>query len=228
MTEAMEPAAAEMLLEREAKGLQVPSVARIGLALFGGFSAVKAVSSVNTLLLIWALVATVVAVNAASVYALRRRQHVSWGTPGSFGSYRCLAHRSHPLVGISPNERERWLDVYCESAHVLVGPSGRGPGAVDRVLEQEGRSRQIALRVPYFLAAAPVVQATQLVLTIPSRAAQLFAHENPQLEVMEIPMDLPRFTVATMWHTRYEHDPGLQWLRRVLRDVVQKHVPEMS
>ena len=143
-------------------------------------------------------------------------------------SYRCLVHRTHPLVKISPNDRERWLDVYCESAHVLVGHSGRGPGTVDRLLEQEGRSRQIALRVPYFLAAAPVVQATRLVLTIPSRSAQLFAQEIPQLKVIEIPIELPSFTVAAMWHARYEHDPGLKWLRQVLRDVVREHVPEMS
>lgn len=136
-------------------------------------------------------------------------------------NYRCLVHHTHPLVDVPPTDRERWLDVFCNSAHVLVGRSGRGRGAVDRLLEAEGRSRHIALRVPYFLAAAPVVQTTRLVLTTPSRAALLFAHENPELEVLDPPMELPSFAVAAMWHTRYEHDPGLRWLRHVLTEAVQ-------
>ena len=56
-----DPAAAELLLEREAQGLQVPALARIGLALFGGFTALDGIPSLATRSMIWALIATVIA-----------------------------------------------------------------------------------------------------------------------------------------------------------------------
>ena len=138
-------------------------------------------------------------------------------------SYRCLVRHDHPLVAIPVEERGRWLEVFCDSAHVLVGRTGRGPGAMDRVLEREGSGlkRRVALRVPYFLAAAPMVQASQLVLTTPSRAALAFASMFRELVVLELPMELPSFAIGALWHARYERDQGLTWLRAVVRDEVE-------
>lgn len=75
--EPIEEAAAELLLEREAKGLQVPAFARVGFALYGGFVALDGIPSLLTRLSIWLVVAIVVLVNVASIHALRQRRHVS-------------------------------------------------------------------------------------------------------------------------------------------------------
>lgn len=73
----IEPAAAELLLEREAKSIQVPAVARMGLALFGGLTALNGVPSLLTKVVTWLFLAAIILINAASIYALRRRRHLS-------------------------------------------------------------------------------------------------------------------------------------------------------
>ncbi|MEL6179446.1 MAG: LysR family transcriptional regulator [Myxococcota bacterium] len=135
-------------------------------------------------------------------------------------SYRCLMRHDHPLAQVSPQDKERWLDHYCAAGHVLVGRTGRGLGRVGRTLAQEGRTRRVMLRVPYFLAAAPVVSSTNLVLTLPSRAALIFAAEDPDLIVSQVPLELPTFAVASIWHERYDRDPGLSWLRSAVDSVI--------
>lgn len=72
-----DPAADELLLDREAQGLQVPAIARIGLSLFGAYTSLDGIPSLATRSFIWSLVAASIVLNGYSVYALRRRRHVS-------------------------------------------------------------------------------------------------------------------------------------------------------
>jgi DNA-binding transcriptional LysR family regulator len=90
--------------------------------------------------------------------------------------------------------------------------TGRGAGVVDEVLRRRGRSRQVALRIPYFLAAPAIIAATNLVLTIPRAPAQVFAARWP-LRVVPPPIPLPSGTVHMWWHERFDNDPAHQWLR---------------
>lgn len=113
----------------------------------------------------------------------------------------------HPAVGARLD-----LDTYCALPHALISVTGRGPGLVDELLAKRGRTRRIALRIPYFLAAPALLAHTDLVLTAPRKAAEHFARPLG-LRVVPAPIPLPRGKISMVWHERYESDVASRWLR---------------
>ena len=71
-----DPAVSKLLLEREAKGLQVPAIARIAFSVFGGASALAGIPSRAPVAMIAAIVCATVVINLALVSALIRRRYV--------------------------------------------------------------------------------------------------------------------------------------------------------
>jgi DNA-binding transcriptional LysR family regulator len=126
-----------------------------------------------------------------------------------FGSgFVVLARADHPAIG-----RRLDLDTYCRLPHALVAVTGHGPGVVDDALAKLGRSRRVVLRVPYFLAAPPLLAQSDLLLTLPRVVAEHFAALYP-LKLYEPPVALPAGGgIAMAWHRRYARDGGLAWLR---------------
>ncbi len=127
----------------------------------------------------------------------------------------CVAREGHPAL-----ENGLDLDTYCELDHVLISASGRGPGVVDLFLEQQGRSRRVALRVPHFVVAPMVVARTDMVLTLASRLACKLA-PMLGLQIMPPPLELPTFTIRQLWHERYRHDAGHRFLRALVAEVAR-------
>jgi DNA-binding transcriptional LysR family regulator len=133
-------------------------------------------------------------------------------------SFACLVRRDHPEVGEALT-----LETYCRLPHALISPRGSGPTFVDEALARLGLARRIALRIPFFLAAPPIVARSDLVLTAPRRVAQLFAESLP-LRVLDPPLDLASFTVHALWHERDDADPAHVWLRRALARAAESVV----
>ena len=67
----------QLLLEREAKGLQIPAIARSAFAVFGGIAALDGIPSPATVRMIFIVVITIVTINTLFVVALRRRLYVT-------------------------------------------------------------------------------------------------------------------------------------------------------
>ena len=42
------------------------------------------------------------------------------------------------------------------------------------------------------------------------------------ITIRDVPLAVEGFTVALRWHARVDGDPGLAWLRRILRDVAPR------
>jgi DNA-binding transcriptional LysR family regulator len=108
------------------------------------------------------------------------------------------------------------IDRYLAVDHLLVAPRGTPGSIVDDLLAERGLHRRIALVVPQFLIAPAVVAATDLMWTAPAGLARAFAELLP-LTVREPPLALPGFAVSIRWHVRFDRDPGLSWLRGLLR-----------
>ncbi|MCB9544808.1 MAG: LysR family transcriptional regulator [Myxococcales bacterium] len=123
----------------------------------------------------------------------------------------CLVRTDHPEVGEALD-----LDTFCRLPHALISPSGRGGGAVDAALAQVGRSRRIALRIKFFLAAPFALARSDLILTAPSRLAQELAAALP-LRIVEPPLALPDFDLCLFFHERLRDDPGHRWLRGMVQ-----------
>jgi DNA-binding transcriptional LysR family regulator len=118
----------------------------------------------------------------------------------------CLVREGHPLGRMT-------LRDYAAAEHIVIEAHGGYRGAIDELLAAEGLTRKVVVRVPYFLAAPILVARTDLVLTVPSRVAELYAAMLP-LRRVEPPGSLRGFDVHAVWHTRFDRDAAVRWLRK--------------
>jgi DNA-binding transcriptional LysR family regulator len=139
----------------------------------------------------------------------------------------CFVRADHPALVSAPARSKRSakhaaapalsLEAFVAASHAVVSPSGAGPGLVDRVLEERGLARRVALRIPHFYSALAITAKSDLILTAPSALAAL-AQGSP-LVALEPPLPLPEHAIQLVWHERFSNDPGQRWLRDVLIDV---------
>ncbi|MGP9810913.1 LysR family transcriptional regulator [Rhodopseudomonas sp. NSM] len=134
-------------------------------------------------------------------------------------SFACLVRAGHPLLDRSAGSRMT-LDDYVAASHILVTVVGGRAGPVDTALRLLGRARHIAVRIPYFATAAQVAMSSDLVLTIPRRAAETFSNDQ-RLCLVEPPLELPSFGYRMVWHERVHAEPDHVWLRRLLLRAVR-------
>jgi len=122
--------------------------------------------------------------------------------------YACMMREGHPaaLDGVAN------LDAYCVAPHVLVTLFGGRRGVVDEALKAQGRVRRIAAFVPTFSLAPMLLACSDLILTLPTRAAAAYAGRSG-LVTLPPPVDLPPFIYRLVWHERAQDDPASAWLR---------------
>ena len=109
------------------------------------------------------------------------------------------------------------LKRYLSLPHLLIAPRGLPGSPLDDALARAGQRRRVVLTVPHFLVAPHVIATTDLVWTAPSGLARAFAHLP--LVIREPPFRTEGFTISARWHVRLDRDPGVRWLRGVLREI---------
>jgi DNA-binding transcriptional LysR family regulator len=127
----------------------------------------------------------------------------------------CIMRKDHILS----KTETLTLNAFAEASHALLSITGKGGGTIDRRLADFGLKREIALRLPHFLAVHSVIEKTDLIATIPKRLAALYSKEN--IVMRELPDEIkgPAFTISQIWHERFQHDPANKWLRAIVKDV---------
>lgn len=103
------------------------------------------------------------------------------------------------------------LDAYCALPHLVVSASGDPYGFVDAVLANEGRVRRVALTVPNFMFALPLIAESDMVCALPRRFAQMHGPAFG-LTVVEPPLTLGRFRLNLTAPAAALADAGLAWL----------------
>ena len=73
--------------------------------------------------------------------------------------------------------------------------------------------------LPYFATAATVIAQTDMILTVPSRAADELARANT-LERFAPPLLIEGFGYRLLWHERSRADLGHKWLRDLVATAV--------
>lgn len=135
----------------------------------------------------------------------------------------CFLRADHPVLRKrrTGSTKPLPLSTYVKLSHALVSPLGEGHGIVDRILEQRGLSRRVALRVPHFFSAPTLIARSDLVLTAPTALARVLPPNSP-LAVLPAPLPLPEHAIAMIWHERFSEDPGHRWLREQIGAVSTK------
>ena len=127
--------------------------------------------------------------------------------------YVCMLRADHPGIGAKISAKQ-----FREAAHVLVSYAGTGHQVIEETLLAEGLSERIAVRVPHFLVVPMILARTDLIVTVPSRVAAIFAQPG-NFKVLKLPVDMPSFEVRLHWHERYHQDPANRWLREVMTEL---------
>ncbi|VVO01094.1 LysR family transcriptional regulator [Pseudomonas fluorescens] len=110
---------------------------------------------------------------------------------------------------------------YAEGQHVYVSRRGQDRGQIDDALEAQGLTRQISTIVAGFATAIALARDTDLIASVPERYT---FHQREGLHRFELPVALPTFTVAMLWHPRLDADLAHRWLRGCLREVCAEQV----
>lgn len=129
-------------------------------------------------------------------------------------SFVCLAARNHPRI------RETLDRAGFEAEdHAVISSSGAAPALLEREIERQGIKRRVALKSPSFLAAAFVVEHTDLLLTVPRRLGEILRGRG-EFRIVPVPFPLPDYEVKQHWHERFHHDEGNRWLRRLISQLL--------
>ncbi|WP_419710956.1 LysR family transcriptional regulator [Pseudomonas sp. NFX224] len=105
---------------------------------------------------------------------------------------------------------------YAAGDHISVSRWGLEKGPIDEALETLGLKRQITTIVGGFSTALALARGSDLIASVPERHT---ASLRTGMDSFALPLDLPAFTVAMLWHPRMNADPVHRWLRGCLRDV---------
>ena len=127
--------------------------------------------------------------------------------------YVCMLRADHPVIGARISAKQFRL-----AAHVLVSYAGTGHQVIEETFVREGLSGRIAARVPDFLVVPMILARTELIVTLPSRVAAVFAQLG-RFKVLELPIGMPSFEVRLHWHQRFHQDPANRWLREVMAEL---------
>ena len=127
--------------------------------------------------------------------------------------YVCLMRKGHRL-----DKKKITLAEFSAAQHLLVVSEGTGHGKVDEVLRRSGVERNVVLTVPHFVALGHILQAADLVATVPERLAQRMV-EPFSLAAVPHPAKLPEVAINVFWHAKFHKSPANQWLRGVIFDL---------
>jgi DNA-binding transcriptional LysR family regulator len=117
------------------------------------------------------------------------------------------------------------FESYAAQSHALITMGGERKGVVDYLLEKEGLSRRIALRVPHFVAALALVAHTDYILTVPYGLARSCA-AHYRLKILPFPMAQKSFTYSIIWHERHMKDPAHIWFRQLIYEELTRAISQ--
>jgi len=122
-----------------------------------------------------------------------------------------VVRKGHPLIHgkITPAR-------YATGRHINVSRDGHDKGPIDEALKTFGLERKLVTIVGGFATALALARGSDLIASVPERHT---GNLREGMHSFPLPVPLPEFTVALLWHPRLEADTAHRWLRGCVRDV---------
>ncbi|MDM0058449.1 LysR family transcriptional regulator [Variovorax fucosicus] len=112
------------------------------------------------------------------------------------------------------------LEQYVTAGHVAMQPQGMDKSTLeDWFLQRYGTAQRIEVTAFGFVPVPHLVVGTDRVATVHARLARI-AQQYLPLALLPPPLPLARIEQSVQWHKYRTQDPGLVWLRGLLREAV--------
>jgi LysR family transcriptional activator of mexEF-oprN operon len=108
---------------------------------------------------------------------------------------------------------------YCNRKHAIVTFAGDLKGYIDESLEELKASRTIVLSLPQFASIPKIIQASDLVVTVPDYVADTLI-DGDGLVAEKLPFNSPTFSLSMAWRAAVDNDPA----ERLLRDIIAQAI----
>jgi DNA-binding transcriptional LysR family regulator len=122
-----------------------------------------------------------------------------------------MVRKGHPTIGKTIS-----FEQFLQTPQLVYHPSGGGHGSqesvVDKAFLAAGVERRVAVRVAHAMGVTSMVSNSNLLVIVPSRLANACT-EFIDVTLLELPIEVPGFSIAQYWHDRFHADPGNRWLR---------------
>lgn len=128
----------------------------------------------------------------------------------------CAADKN-TLPSTGSLDKTAWLS----RPHVLVAMHSSESNETENALHREGVTRRVAMTLPHWGVASRVVANTDLILTAARRSFDLFLEDSP-LQLFAPPYPIDSFAYDMAWHSRRESDPGHNWLRQTIIEILRE------
>ncbi|QDD91866.1 LysR family transcriptional regulator [Pseudomonas oryzihabitans] len=109
---------------------------------------------------------------------------------------------------------------YLAAGHVVIQPRDGKPALDDWFVQRLGLVRRVEMSTFMFSSAAHLVVGTERIATTHRHLASQVALEHPVV-MRELPFQMPVINQALQWHTYRTADPGVAWLRDLLRSAAK-------
>ncbi|MGW1420032.1 LysR family transcriptional regulator [Bradyrhizobium manausense] len=129
----------------------------------------------------------------------------------------CLVRTDHPSIGESIS-----LEEYAAQDHLAYASPPTFISSLEvmlnRATQAAGVERCIRAHVPSLSMMPGIVEATDMIATIPSGFARSFVGSG-KLRVLPVPFVSEQLPVRAIWHERMDSNAAHRWLRRLVQSV---------
>lgn len=136
-------------------------------------------------------------------------------------SFTCLIRADHPVRSPRLSQRQ-----FMQLDHAVVRAESRTEEVIERFLARRRIRRRVRLTTPHFASVPPIVEQSDLVVTVPVPLARYFSTVSARIRVVRPPFDPPRIDLKQIWHRKFHHDARNRWLRNLMCGLFQKQSAE--
>lgn len=113
-------------------------------------------------------------------------------------------------------------ELYLAQQHIYPLPWPTSQNYLDVELARAGKHRKIAFSVPSYAALGRVLEATDLIASMPDRSARALICRHPDLRLIRL--DPPRRSqLSLLWGISALQEPAISWARSIIQDAAAKH-----
>jgi DNA-binding transcriptional LysR family regulator len=135
-------------------------------------------------------------------------------------TFTCLLRADHPVKSTRLS-----LKQFLQLDHAVVRAESRTEEVIERFLVRRRIQRRVVLTTPHFASIPPVIEQSDLIVTVPEPLARYFAGVSTRLRIVKPPFEAPRIDLRQFWHRKFHHDARSRWLRGLMCELFQKRSP---